>query len=44
MFTENKEATIGNAGNEKGSGANYFCLPEHPQYSTYTAETQAQDG
>ena len=27
--------------NEKGGGANYLCLPEQPQYSTYTAGTQA---
>ena len=26
---------------EKGGGANYICLPEQPQYSTYTAGTQA---
>ena len=26
--------------NEKGGGANYLCLPEQPQYSTYTAGTQ----
>ena len=25
---------------EKGGGANYLCLPEQPQYSTYTAGTQ----
>ena len=25
---------------DKGGGANYLCLPEHPQYSTYTAGTQ----
>ena len=24
-----------------GGGANYLCLPEQPQYSTYTAGTQA---
>ena len=24
---------------EKGGGANYLCLPEQPQYSTYTAGT-----
>ena len=27
--------------NQKGGGANYLCLPEQPQYSTYTAGTQA---
>ena len=26
--------------NEKGGGANYLCLPEQPQYSTYTAGIQ----
>ena len=26
--------------NENGGGANYLCLPERPQYSTYTAGTQ----
>ena len=26
--------------NEKGGGANYLCLPEQPQYSTYTAGVQ----
>ena len=26
--------------NQKGGGANYLCLPEQPQYSTYTAGTQ----
>ena len=25
---------------EKGGGANYLCLPEHPQYSTHTAGIQ----
>ena len=25
---------------EKGGGANYLCLPEQPQYSTYTAGVQ----
>ena len=25
---------------EQGGGANYLCLPEQPQYSTYTAGTQ----
>ena len=25
---------------ERGGGANYICLPEQPQYSTYTAGTQ----
>ena len=25
---------------EKGGGANYLCLPEQPQYSSYTAGTQ----
>ena len=25
---------------EQGGGANYICLPEQPQYSTYTAGTQ----
>ena len=25
---------------QKGGGANYLCLPEQPQYSTYTAGTQ----
>ena len=25
---------------EKGGAANYLCLPEQPQYSTYTAGTQ----
>jgi len=25
---------------ERGGGANYLCLPEQPQYSTYTAGTQ----
>ena len=25
---------------EKGGGANYLCLPEQPQYSTYTAGSQ----
>ena len=25
---------------EQGGGANYLCLPEEPQYSTYTAGTQ----
>ena len=31
----------GSAHTEKGGGANYLCLPEQPQYSTYTAGTQA---
>ena len=26
---------------DKGGGANHLCLPEHPQYSTYTAGTQS---
>ena len=26
--------------NEKGGGTNYLCLPEQPQYSTYTAGVQ----
>ena len=26
--------------NQKGGGANYLCLPEQPEYSTYTAGTQ----
>ena len=26
--------------NQKGGGANYLCLPEQPQYSTYTAGSQ----
>ena len=26
---------------EKGGGANYLCLPEDPEYSTYTAEAQS---
>ena len=26
--------------NEKGGGANYLCLPQQPQYSTYTAGSQ----
>ena len=26
--------------NQKGGGANYLCLPEQPQYSTYTAGIQ----
>ena len=26
--------------NEKEGGANYLCLPEQPQYSTYTAGVQ----
>ena len=26
---------------ESGGGANYLCLPEQPQYSTYTAGTQS---
>ena len=26
---------------EKGGGANYLCLPEQPQYSTFTAGTQS---
>ena len=25
---------------EKGGGANYLCLPEQPEYSTYTAGTE----
>ena len=25
---------------ERGGGANYLCLPEQPQYSTYTAGVQ----
>ena len=29
----------GSAFNERGGGANYLCLPEQPQYSTYTAGT-----
>ena len=27
---------------EKGGGANYLCLPEQPQYSTYTAGIQTR--
>ena len=27
--------------NQKGGGANYLCLPEQPQYSTYTAGIQS---
>ena len=30
----------GSSRNEKGGGANYLCLPEQPQYSTYTAGVQ----
>ena len=30
----------GSEHNEKGGGANYLCLPEQPQYSTYTAGSQ----
>ena len=30
----------GSSYTEKGGGANYLCLPEQPQYSTYTAGTQ----
>ena len=26
--------------NDRGGGTNYICLPEQPQYSTYTAGTQ----
>ena len=26
---------------ERGGGANYLCLPEQPQYSTYTAGSQS---
>ena len=26
--------------NQRGGGANYLCLPEQPQYSTYTAGVQ----
>ena len=26
--------------NEDGGGANYLCLPEQPQYSTYTTGVQ----
>ena len=26
---------------QKGGGANYLCLPEQPQYSTFTAGTQS---
>ena len=26
---------------DRGGGANYLCLPEQPQYSNYTARTQA---
>ena len=29
----------GSAFNEQGGGANHLCLPEQPQYSTYTAGT-----
>ena len=27
--------------NERGGGANYLCLPERPQYSTYTSGAQS---
>ena len=30
----------GSQNNERGGGANRICLPEQPQYSTYTAGTQ----
>ena len=30
----------GSGYHEKGGAANYICLPEQPQYSTYTAGTQ----
>ena len=30
----------GSSYSETGGGANYLCLPEQPQYSTYTAGTQ----
>ena len=30
----------GSSYNEKGGAANYICLPEQPQYSTYTVGTQ----
>ena len=28
--------------NERGGGANYLCLPEQPQYTTYTAGVQSR--
>ena len=31
---------VGSSYSEQGGGANYLCLPEQPQYSTYTAGTQ----
>ena len=31
---------VGSFYNQKGGGANYLCLPEQPQYSTYTAGSQ----
>ena len=30
----------GSLNSHRGGGANYICLPEQPQYSTYTAGTQ----
>ena len=32
--------TAGSWCNHKGGGANYLCVPEQPQYSTYTAGVQ----
>ena len=34
------ERAAGSHHNERGGGANRICLPEQPQYSTYTAGTQ----
>ena len=32
--------TVGSWFNQKGGGANHLCLPEQPQYSTYTTGSQ----